>query len=136
MTEKPLFHVACGIIWQGETFLAAERPKGEPRGGYWEFPGGKREPGETIRETLVRELREELGIECLEIEDYCSLKHRYRDIAVTLHFMHVVRFAGQPAPILGQTLRWVTVEEARALRFLPADLQILEGLAPPGTDQR
>ena len=131
MTEKPRFCVACGIVWQGETFLAAERPVSEPRGGLWEFPGGKQEPGETLHETLKRELREELAIECFEIQDFCTLQHTYRDIDVTLYFMHVLRFSGQPSPELGQKLRWVTVEEARTLPFLPADIQILEKLTRP-----
>ena len=54
--------VAGGIIWQDDHLLAALRPQGKPMAGYWEFPGGKLEPGETAEQALCRELREELGI--------------------------------------------------------------------------
>lgn len=124
--------VAAGIIWKNGRFLAARRPEGKPRAGYWEFPGGKREPGESIRETLVRELREELGITCLAAFSWRNLCHEYPDLRVVLHFMHVVEFSGTPFPGEGQLLRWVTPEEARELPFLPADRAVFDTLRDPG----
>lgn len=123
--------VAAGIIWKGDCFLAAKRPEGKPRAGYWEFPGGKQEPGETIRETLVRELREELDIVCSTVLPWQSLCHDYPDLRVVLHFMHVLEFTGLPTPKDGQALRWVTPEEACGLPFLPADKAVIDALQPP-----
>ena len=79
--------VAGGIIWQDDHLLAALRPQGKPMAGYWEFPGGKLEPGETAEQALCRELREELGIGSIEIltlvadlEDVFRITVRERDL--------------------------------------------------------
>lgn len=123
--------VAAGIIWRGGSFLAAKRPAGKPRGGFWEFPGGKQEPGESIEQTLVRELEEELGIHCTELRPWRQTAHNYPDLHVTLDFIHVTAFSGEPAPKDGQTLAWVTPEQAREMDFLPADLQVVQEIRPP-----
>lgn len=121
--------VAAGIIWKHGRFLAARRPKGKPRAGFWEFPGGKREQGETIEETLTRELCEELGITPQgRLVPWKTLLHEYPDIRVSLHFIHVLDFTGEPEPRDGQELRWVTPEEALALNFLPADKSLVAAL--------
>lgn len=123
--------VAAGVIWQGGRFLAAKRPEGKPRAGFWEFPGGKQEFGESMEETLRRELREELGITCGTILPWRTLSHEYPDLHVTLFFMHVLDFQGTPMPHDGQELRWVTPEEAPALCFLPADREIILDIRVP-----
>lgn len=127
----PLVHVAAGIVWQNSQLLVARRREGTPRGGYWEFPGGKQEKGETMEQTLLRELHEEVGIHCEHIIPWCCLFHKYSDLHVELHFMHVVRFSGTPAPLEGQSIRWVTPQEAENLNFLSADVQILDALVYP-----
>lgn len=124
--------VAAGIIWRDGCFLAAKRPEGKPRGGFWEFPGGKLEPGESREEALERELREELGICCTAIRFRQTLEHAYPDVRVCLHFMDVTAFDGEPQPYDGQELRWVTPEQALGLAFLPADRDILEALHRQG----
>lgn len=123
--------VAAGIIWENGRFLAARRPEGKARAGFWEFPGGKREDGENMEETLCRELREELDITCLRVLPWREVTHEYPDIRVRLHFMHVTAFTGTPRPEDGQELRWVTPDEARSLPFLPADLAVLAELEAP-----
>lgn len=125
--------VAAGIIWKNGRFLAALRPEGKPRAGFWEFPGGKREPGEAMEETLARELEEELGITGLSIRPWQTLTHDYPDVRVVLHFMHVTEFIGLPVPRDGQTLRWVTPTEAPALNFLPADKGVISCITEPET---
>ena len=90
--------VAAGIIWREGRFLAARRPEGKPRAGFWEFPGGKQEPNESIEETLRRELREELGIVCAAPVPWRTISHAYPEMTVVLHFMHVTEFSGEPAP--------------------------------------
>lgn len=122
--------VAAGILWRNGRFLAARRPEGKAMAGYWEFPGGKLEAGESREDALRRELREELGVMCGGIEPWQTLSHAYPDMTVTLHFMHVTDFAGEPTPHDGQQLRWVTPEEARLLSFLPADVEVVAALAP------
>lgn len=127
----PPLQVAAGIIWRQGRFLAALRPAGKPRSGFWEFPGGKREPGESLEETLRRELEEELGITCLRVTPWQTVVHDYPDQRVALHFMQVTAFTGLPVARDGQELRWVTPEEARALPFLPADTALVAALTPP-----
>ena len=130
--EEDLRHVdvAAGIIWRGDRFLAAERPAGSSHEGFWEFPGGKIEEGESPSDALDRELREELGITVTEAAFWQIVAHDYRErgIHVRLHFFHVRRFVGEPEPKENQRLRWVTTEEALALNFLPADHRILAQL--------
>lgn len=126
--DMPVTRVAAGILWKGDRFLAARRPDDKPRGGFWEFPGGKQEPGEDMKETLVREIKEELDLNVGSAELWKVFRHQYPDMLVELHFMHVCEFSGTPFPLDGQELRWLTPEEARALPFLPADKEILEEL--------
>ena len=123
--------VAAGIIWREGRFLAARRPEGKPRAGFWEFPGGKQEPGESMAETLRRELREELGIVCASPVLWRTVSHAYPEMTVVLHFMHVIGFSGEPTPRDGQELRWVTPGEARLLCFLPADKDVVADIVPP-----
>lgn len=122
--------VAGGIIWQDDHLLAALRPQGKPMAGYWEFPGGKLEPGETAEQALCRELREELGISVRACQLWQIVEHDYaeRDLHVQLHFFHVTAFDGTPCARERQELRWVTPAQARDLPFLPADADLVAGL--------
>ena len=121
--------VVCGVVWRGECFLASRRAAHQPHAGWWEFPGGKIEPGESADEALVRELREELGINIASPVFWRSVEHVYPDKKVRLHVFFVDGTMGEPRPVEGQTVRWVTPEEALALGFLPADLALLQDLA-------
>lgn len=129
--NAPGVQVAAGIIWREGRFLAAKRPEGKPRAGFWEFPGGKQEEGESIEATLRRELDEELGITCAALVPWKRVEHAYPELRVILHFLHVTAFQGEPAARDGQELRWVTPEEARALSFLPADREVVANVRPP-----
>ena len=131
MVESPRIWVAAGILWENGRFLAALRPLDKPRGGFWEFPGGKREPGESMEETLCRELREELGVEVEKALPWRVVQHEYKDVCVELHFFHVPVFTGRPSAEDGQTLRWMTPAEAVTLNFLPADKELLPILREP-----
>ncbi|WP_165175140.1 (deoxy)nucleoside triphosphate pyrophosphohydrolase [Desulfovibrio sp. ZJ369] len=131
--------VAAGIIWRNGRFLAAQRPTDKPLEGYWEFPGGKLEGGESPAEALARELAEELGIGVRKAAFWQSLSHSYaeRGFRVRLHFFHVTAFTGEPCPAEGQNLRWISPAEAAHLPFLPADAGVLAQLPPqgPGTTE-
>ncbi|MDL2316636.1 (deoxy)nucleoside triphosphate pyrophosphohydrolase [Desulfovibrio sp. OttesenSCG-928-A18] len=131
MTQGHLVHVAAGIIWRQGRFLAAQRPEGKSRAGFWEFPGGKQEAGETLEQTLLRELDEELGIRCTAMQPWLKLEHSYPELTVSLHFIHVTAFEGEPEPRDGQALAWLRPREALRLNFLPADRAIIKDLRCP-----
>lgn len=122
--------VAAGVIWRDGRFLAAQRPPDKPHAGFWEFPGGKLEPGEDAAQALARELAEELDIRVCTASFWRCAEHDYpeRGLHVRLHFFHVTAFDGQPSSREGQTLRWILPEEASTLPFLPADAAIVAAL--------
>lgn len=128
MKPKPL-EVVAGIVWDKERYLAVERPEGTRMAGLWEFPGGKVESGESCEQALVRELQEELGILCTDIEWWREVTHEYEDFPVHVHFFHIRSFTGQVKPMEGQYMKWVLPQEARELPFLAADIGIVEALA-------
>ena len=121
--------VVAGLITDAsDRVLVGQRRAGTHMEGYWEFPGGKRRPGESPRGTLERELREELGIAVRGAEFMAELTHRYPDRCVRLEFWRVDRFDGEPIAREGQALKWVAPENLPALPLLPADLPLVEAL--------
>ncbi|MDR3357641.1 MAG: (deoxy)nucleoside triphosphate pyrophosphohydrolase [Desulfovibrio sp.] len=122
--------VAAGIVWRGARFLASKRPRQMPLSGYWEFPGGKLEEGESPYAALCRELEEELGIFVRKAEFWRTFTHFYarHGVGVCLHFFHVRDFLNEPAPREGQNLHWVSPAEAKTMEFLPADAVVLDEL--------
>jgi len=104
------------------------RPEGKVMAGYWEFPGGKMEPGETALEALSRELEEELGVTESVGEFWQTMTHTYAHGHVTLHVFFVDSFTGEPTPLENQELRWTTPTAARHLDFLPADKPLVREL--------
>ncbi|MDR1659043.1 MAG: (deoxy)nucleoside triphosphate pyrophosphohydrolase [Desulfovibrio sp.] len=122
--------VAVGIVWRGDCFLASKRPRQMPLAGYWEFPGGKIEEGESPYSALCRELEEELGIFVQKAEFWKIFTHFYarHAVEVRLHFFHVRAFLKEPAPLEGQNLHWVNPAEAKNMDFLPADIAVLAEL--------
>lgn len=99
--------VAVGIlIRENGDVLLGKRPDGKPYAGYWEFPGGKVESGESIKAALKREFMEELGITILSEEPWCGVKYHYPHAYVRLHFFISRRWQGQPQSREGQILAW------------------------------
>jgi len=96
--------------------------------GWWEFPGGKLDGDETPEQALIRELREELGIEVGSVEPLLSYSHDYPEQVVHLHVLRVTSYQGKPAGIEGQPLRWVGVSQLMESGLLPADRPIAEAL--------
>ena len=119
--------VAAAVIEQDGRFLLTRRQQGVHLEGYWEFPGGKCERGETHNACLARELREELGVEAAVGDELLATTHSYSDRWVELHFLRC-DVLGTPRPQLGQEMRWVGREELATLRFPPADAKLIEML--------
>jgi mutator protein MutT len=112
--------------------LVCQRRKDDYWGGYWEFPGGKREPTETIGQCVVRELREELGIDVAIVAALPTIEHLYtdRNRLVRLH-PHVCRLAARtlaPAALEVACFRWCRVDEIAGLKFLPANGPMIAAL--------
>ncbi len=124
--------VAAAVIEKPDgTFLLAQRPEGKPYPGYWEFPGGKIEPGEDARTALARELAEELGIEVRESSPWITRVYAYTHATVRLHFFRVTRWDGEPRPLEDQDIRWQRIDSPDVSPMLPANAPVLAALALP-----
>ena len=124
--KKNHFQVTAGLIWCNGRILIARRPKGTHLEGYWEFPGGKQEQGETLRECLQREIEEELGMRVKVEKRVSSVEHEYDDRIISLHFFVCTHTEGDPVPREGQNLRWVQPEDLERYTFPPADEKFLK----------
>jgi len=120
--------VVAALIWDGDRFLICQRPAHKTRGLLWEFVGGKVEPGETHREALIRECREELGITVVPGALFMELVHEYPDLTVRLSLYHAVIGMGTPQKLEHRDLRWIPVSQIDDYEFCPADEDILAEL--------
>jgi len=119
--------VAVGILMQADgDVLLGQRPAGKPYAGYWEFPGGKVEPGESIFQALQREFVEELGVRVLAAEPWCGVEHVYPHAHVRLHFYISRAWQGEPQSLEGQAFAWQGGVEVAPL--LPATIPLIEWL--------
>ena len=117
--------VTAAVIERNDTFLLTRRLKGTHLAGTWEFPGGKCEAGETLEACLARELLEELAVGILVGPRLLVTRHAYPERTVELHFFEA-RLEGEPAPQLGQQMRWVPRSELRALPLPAADAELID----------
>ena len=112
-------------------FLLAQRPAGKAYAGYWEFPGGKVEPGEPAAQALARELREELGIAVLRAYPWITRVFTYPHATVRLSFFRVVQWSGEPHPREDQAIAWQSLDAPMVAPMLPANAPVLASLALP-----
>jgi len=131
MKPRPIVDVAVGILLRADRrFLLASRPDGKPYAHYWEFPGGKLEPGEGVAPALARELHEELGVGIGAVLPWVVREFEYPHAHVRLHFCRVYDWQGEPHPREGQALRFCTLDDLPQ-PLLPATIPVLRWLALP-----
>ena len=129
--DEPYLHVVAAIIWHPhdqDRFLIARRPRGKHLADYWEFPGGKLEPGEDRWIALERELHEEIGIEATGGRPFMRVFQRYAECNVLLDSWEIDTFRGEISACEGQELAWVDLDSLHRYRFPAADLPILDAI--------
>ena len=129
---EPYVHVVVAILWQSDArdrFLIAQRPSGKHLAGFWEFPGGKVEPGESVRGALDRELREEVGVVVMQAAPLMRVYYRYPERNVLLDTWEVDGFYGKAEAREGQLIKWIDLQEIGAHQFPPADHPILDAIS-------
>ncbi|MBL0374685.1 8-oxo-dGTP diphosphatase MutT [Rhizobium sp. KVB221] len=121
--KRMLLVAACALIDADGRILLSQRPEGKSLAGLWEFPGGKVEVGETPEEALIRELREELGVEtkvaCLAPLTFAS--HTYDDFHLLMPLYICRRYEGIARGLEGQAIKWVRAKDLRNYPMPPAD---------------
>lgn len=134
---SPIVEVAAAVMLRadGQEFLLAQRPEGKVYAGYWEFPGGKVEPGESVRAALIRELKEELGIQVTACSPWLTRQFTYPHATVRLNFWRVTAWDGEigiTAPLEHAVVDWQKCgKSATVSPILPANDPILKALALP-----
>ena len=127
-----MIEVAAAVIQRADgAFLLAQRPAGKVYAGYWEFPGGKIEPGEAADKALARELNEELGIEVARAYPWITRVYTYPHGTVRLQFFRIVAWRNEPHPLEDQAISWQAPGTPMAAPMLPANAPVLAALALP-----
>jgi len=123
-----VIEVAAALIFRNGKILITQRRADTHLGGLWEFPGGKREPGETFEQCLVREIREELGIEISAGKLFEEITHAYAEKTVGLKFFNCELVRGEPQPLGCAAVKWIGKAELAGHQFPAADARLLKKL--------
>jgi 8-oxo-dGTP diphosphatase len=126
-----MIEVSAALIFRDGKLLITQRHAKSHLGGLWEFPGGKREPGETFAQCLAREIHEELGVEISVGELFEEISHVYPEKSVLLKFFICQLVRGEPQPLDCAAIRWANKTELDDYEFPAADAQLLEKLKSP-----
>ena len=119
-------HVAVGVLIDSNScVLLTRRPRGTHLAGYWEFPGGKLEAGESVQIALARELEEELGIRIIETVPLMTVSHDYGEKQVLLDVQQVKDWNGEPHGAEGQPLAWVDARSIDEFQVPDANAEIV-----------
>lgn len=124
--RRPHYEIGAGIIWKRGRILIQRRPPQGLLGGLWEFPGGKRERGETIAECVRREVREELGIEVKVGEEFAVVDHGYSHFTITLHAFACEHVRGRVRLLHATAFKWARPEELKEYAFPAANRRIID----------
>ena len=129
--KKKVPHIVVGAAVvtnrKGEVLIAQRREK-DMLGGLWEFPGGKQETGETIQQCIVRELKEELGINTETGDFLVTVKHAYSHFTMEMHTYFAKIRSGRPRPLHCQDFQWLKISDLRRVPYSKADLYVIEEL--------
>ena len=129
VTEQKSLHVVAGIIFnEHQKILISRRPLNKTLGGYWEFPGGKLELGESAYQTLQRELFEEINLNVMKAKAWKKINYVYPDMAVTLDLWKVESFNGDVKAMEGQDIAWVSAHSLEQYLFAPANQEVIKEL--------
>lgn len=126
--EEKIVNVVAALIWDNDRFMACQRPAHKARGLLWEFVGGKVEKGETKKQALIRECREELDVTVSVGDVFAELVHEYPDMTIRLTLFNTTIAEGEPKLIEHKAIKWITTAEIDELEFCPADEEILKML--------
>jgi len=127
--QKPRIHVSAGLIRKDGRFLIAKRQEEGHLAGYWEFPGGKQERGESLQACLEREIEEELGLKIRAGQVLLAVEHEYETKLITLHVMECVILVGKPMSLECQEFKWVDPANFHKYAFPPPDVEVIEFLS-------
>lgn len=118
--------VVAALIWDKERFMICQRPAHKARGLLWEFVGGKVEPGETKKQALIRECREELDVTLSVGDVFMDVVHEYPDLTVHLTLFNAAIIKGTPKKLEHNDIKWIAPNEIHNYSFCPADEVILK----------
>ncbi len=124
-----MVEVVAAIIWQDNKFLICQRPAHKPQNPlFWEFPGGKVEPNESLKQALVREIQEELAVQ-IKVRDVVGEEvHTYPDFTVHLTFFNCSICDGQLEKLEHNDIKWISLSEVENFMFCPGDRAMLDKL--------
>ena len=123
--------VTAAVIERDGRLLVTRRLKGTHLEGYWEFPGGKCDAGESLETCLVRELREELAVDSVVGKRILTTRHEYPERHIELHFFET-QLRGDPVPQMNQEMQWVPRDALPSLKLPPADDELVALLLERG----
>jgi 8-oxo-dGTP diphosphatase len=126
--DRVKLEVSAALLFHQGKLLITQRPVGTHLAGLWEFPGGKREPGETFEECLQRELREEVGIETSVHQLIEEIVHEYPERIVHLKFFRCELVSGEARPLHCEAVAWIAREQLADYKFPAADARLLDKL--------
>jgi 8-oxo-dGTP diphosphatase len=126
--QAKFIEVSAALIFRSGRLLITQRHANSHLGGCWEFPGGKREPGETYEQCLVREIREELGVEITVDGLFEEISHTYPEKSVYLRFFRCTLLSGEPQPLDCAAVKWIRKDGLDAHEFPAADARLLQKL--------
>lgn len=127
--NKRHFNVTAALIRRKGKVLIAKRGRGSHLAGFWEFPGGKQEEGESLRECLEREIREELGLRVKANRALLKIDHDYGFKSISLHIFECQHLSGEPRALQCQEIRWEDPSHLGKLTFSPPDMKVVQYLS-------